>query len=197
MEEGRGRIVIRSYRAVFDLERRIYRVDRWRLNPAGVPVLALVYAAGLVVAVLAAQAAPLAGPLVAVLPWQLRYVAVPCGLAALAVMLRVDGRPAHVALASLVRFAAGPRHLCGFARCPAPGACWTPRPLGLIADGSGPRPGRVRFRGPGAVLVRAAHELSGRRRRVALTLAATDGAPAPGRAVVVARGATLEVRAPR
>ena len=45
--------------------------------------------------------------------------------------------------------------------------------------------------------MRAAHELSGRRRRVALTLAATDGAPAPGRAVVVARGGTLEVRAQR
>jgi hypothetical protein len=29
---------IRSYRAVFDLERRIYRIDRLRLNPSGVPV---------------------------------------------------------------------------------------------------------------------------------------------------------------
>ncbi len=29
---------IRSYRRVFDLERRIYQVDRLRLNPSGVPV---------------------------------------------------------------------------------------------------------------------------------------------------------------
>jgi hypothetical protein len=29
---------IRSFRRVFDLERRIYRVDRLRLNPGGIPV---------------------------------------------------------------------------------------------------------------------------------------------------------------
>ena len=34
---------IRSYRRVFDLERRIYRVDRLRLNPGGVPVRGVVY----------------------------------------------------------------------------------------------------------------------------------------------------------
>ena len=31
-------IEIRSYRRVFDLERRIYSIDRVRLNPGGVPV---------------------------------------------------------------------------------------------------------------------------------------------------------------
>ena len=39
-------IEIRSYRAVFDLERRIYRVDRLRLNPGGVPVRGVVYCLG-------------------------------------------------------------------------------------------------------------------------------------------------------
>ena len=34
---------IRSYRRVFDLERRIYSIDRLRLNPAGVPVRGIVY----------------------------------------------------------------------------------------------------------------------------------------------------------
>ena len=34
---------IRSYRRVFDLERRIYRIDRLRLNPGGVPVRGVVY----------------------------------------------------------------------------------------------------------------------------------------------------------
>ncbi len=36
-------IEIRSYRAVFDLERRIYRVDQLRLNPGGIPVRGVVY----------------------------------------------------------------------------------------------------------------------------------------------------------
>ena len=34
---------IRSYRRVFDLERRVYSVDRLRLNPSGVPVRGIVY----------------------------------------------------------------------------------------------------------------------------------------------------------
>ena len=34
---------IHSYRRVFDLERRVYSVDRLRLNPSGVPVRGIVY----------------------------------------------------------------------------------------------------------------------------------------------------------
>ena len=49
---GRGlRMEIRSYRAVFDLERRIYRIDRLRLNPAGVPVRGIVYFLALLAAI--------------------------------------------------------------------------------------------------------------------------------------------------
>ena len=36
-------IEIRSFRRVFDLERRVYSVDRFRLNPAGVPVRGILY----------------------------------------------------------------------------------------------------------------------------------------------------------
>src|SRR5215210_2462753 len=93
-------IEIRSYRAVFDLERRLYRIDRFRLNPAGVPVRGLVYVALLVVAVLVAQRLPVAGWLLGALPWQGRYVALPLVGAALLTILRIDGRPAHTALAS-------------------------------------------------------------------------------------------------
>ena len=41
---GDGRIEVRSYRTVFDLERRLYRIDRLRLNPGGVPVRGIVTA---------------------------------------------------------------------------------------------------------------------------------------------------------
>ena len=47
---------IRSYRAVFDLERRIYRVDRMRLNPAGVPVRGIVYFLALLAAIVVVRA---------------------------------------------------------------------------------------------------------------------------------------------
>ena len=35
MNADATRIEIRSYRAVFDLERRLYRIDGFRLNPSG------------------------------------------------------------------------------------------------------------------------------------------------------------------
>ena len=57
----RPRIEIRSYRAVFDLERRLYRVDGLRLNPSGVPVRGIVALAALLATVLAAQRLPFAG----------------------------------------------------------------------------------------------------------------------------------------
>src|SRR3954451_11997463 len=134
MPAERPAVEIRSYRSVFDLERRLYRIDRFRLNPSGVPVRGLVYVALLVVGVLVVQRVPLIGAAVNVLPWQLRYAALPGGGAALLTMLRIDGRPAQAALASAMRFAIGPRHLSRFERCPRAGACWTPPPLAAIDD---------------------------------------------------------------
>src|SRR5918911_37847 len=105
MPTERPTVEIRSYRSVFDLERRLYRIDRFRLNPSGVPVRGLVYVALLVLAVLVAQRLPIVGAPVRVLPWQVRYAALPGGCAALLTMLRIDGRTAQAVLASTVRFA--------------------------------------------------------------------------------------------
>src|SRR5919108_6002583 len=129
------RIEIRSYRAVFDLERRLYRIDGFRLNPSGVPIRGLVHAVLLVLVVLVAQRLPVTGWVLGVLPWQARYVALPLGGAALLTMLRIDGRAAHVALASVGRHVCRPRHLAAFARCPPPGGCWTPAAVAVIDDG--------------------------------------------------------------
>ena len=52
-------IEIRSYRAVFDLERRIYRVDQLRLNPGGIPVRGVVYFLAILAATLLASSLPL------------------------------------------------------------------------------------------------------------------------------------------
>ncbi|MEA2228670.1 MAG: hypothetical protein QOF04_2300 [Solirubrobacteraceae bacterium] len=194
MDNDRAEIEIRSYRAVFDLERRIYRIDRVRLNPSGVPVRGLVYVALLVLAVLVAQRAPVVGWAVSALPWQCRYVALPCLGAALLTIVRIDGRPAHTALASVARYACGPRQLSAFARCPRPGACWTPPALGVIADGSGGPPWRARYRGPGAVLVRAPHRLERRGRRLALSVDAGDLRHTAGRVLRIGDRTTVDVR---
>jgi hypothetical protein len=70
-------ITIHSYRAVFDLERRIYRIDTLRLNPAGVPLRGILYAAVLaLLALVVCRLGALGWPLRA-LPWYVRLVLAP------------------------------------------------------------------------------------------------------------------------
>jgi hypothetical protein len=105
-------------------------------------------------------------------------------------MLRIDGRPAQAALASITRFALAPHHLSGFARCPRTGACWTPGGVTVIDDGGSPA--RTRFRGPGAVLIGGPHRLERRGRRLVLSVG-TGSRTAPRRVLVIRRGVTLVV----
>ncbi|MFI5003492.1 MAG: hypothetical protein ACHQE6_00620 [Solirubrobacterales bacterium] len=145
---------IRSYRAVFDLERRIYRVDRLRLNPGGIPVRGVVYCLAILASIALLGALPLLGAAVRALPWYLRDLALPVGGAGLLTVIRIEGRPFHLAAAALLRHALGPRHLAGLRpRAPA-GSVWRPEDLLVLPDGSDARLRRLRYTGPGAVLVR-------------------------------------------
>jgi hypothetical protein len=203
-------IEIRSYRSVFDLERRIYRIDRLRLNPGGVPVRGAVYCILLLLGALLAGATPLVGVAVRALPWYLRELALPLGTAALLTVIRVEGRPFHLAARALLRCATGPRWLVGLQprgrrAHTAPGRHWRPPEVLLLPDGSDGRLRRLRYTGPGAVLVAVAHE----RGTYGRGLFASVGAPAklslrelPGRralrkgqVIALAPGARLGVRA--
>jgi hypothetical protein len=158
---------IRSYRAVFDLERRIYRVDRLRLNPGGVPVRGVVYCLAILACLALAGTLPLVGTAVWALPWYVRDLLLPAGSAALLTMIRVEGRPFHLAAAALLRHLLGPRQLArllpaggslGVSRSrlgAAPGRVWRPEELLMLPDGSDPRPRRLRYGGPGAVRMTA------------------------------------------
>jgi hypothetical protein len=161
---------IRSYRSVFDLERRIYRVDRLRLNPGGIPVRGILYCLAILAAVTVAGRAPLAGDVVDVLPWYVRELVLPVLGAGLLSVIRIEGRPFHLAALALLRHAAGPRYLCGLQPCAAPGRRWHLDELLVLPDGSGARLRRLRYTGPGAVRQ-----------------------PASGRVIVLERGARLEV----
>jgi hypothetical protein len=156
--EAEPRIEIASYRDVFDLERRIYRIDRLRLNPGGIPLRGAIY---LVVAILLAAGlggVPVLGWLLGVLPWYLRYAALPGLLAAIGSTVRVEGRPLHLAIRGLALQRLRPRRLSGFAACTALGTRWRPPPIVVVPDGFDTRPRRFRFTGPGTVVVRCAHE---------------------------------------
>lgn len=96
MPGGRESLQIRSFRVVFALERRLFKVDRFRLPFAyGVPLRAIAYAAAALGAIVLAARLPLVGALVGVLPPPLRFVAVPAGVAAVLTRVRLDGLPAH------------------------------------------------------------------------------------------------------
>jgi hypothetical protein len=149
---------IRSYRAVFDLERRIYRVDRLRLNPGGIPVRGVVYFLAILLTTLIAAGLPLVGEAIGALPWYLRDLALPVASATVLSVIRIEGRPFHLAAYALLRYGVGSRQLAGVRPCSLPGARWRPEEILMLPDGSDGRMRRLRYTGPGAVLVAVAHE---------------------------------------
>jgi hypothetical protein len=155
---------IRSYRHVFDLERRIYRIDRIRLNPGGIPVRGIVYFLVLLGGALVATHMPVAGIAASAAPWYARDVALPALVAGLLTVVRLEGRPFHLAIRALLRFHCGPRRIAGLgagaaraSRGSRPGEHWHPASLLMLPDGS-ERGRRLRYTGPGALLVAVAHE---------------------------------------
>jgi hypothetical protein len=155
-------IEIRSYRRVFDLERRLYSIDRVRLNPGGVPVRGVMYFLALLALALAAAALPLFGALARQLPWYLRAIAFPGAGATALSAIRLEGRTFHLAAQALMRYRLGPRRLAGMRRCGRFGGPWQPGEIVMLPDGSDSRLRRLRYTGPGAVLVAIEHERGGR-----------------------------------
>jgi hypothetical protein len=198
---------VRSYRRVFDLERRIYRVDRFRLNPSGVPVRGIAYLLAILLSVLVATRLPLAGQVVRRVPWLLRYLALPGLATALLTLVRIEGRPFHLAARALLRHRAGRGNPFGLrtagesrgsSRC----ARWIPPPILILPDGSdGPR--RLRYTGPGALLVTVAHECNaargplvrvGLRAHVQVRHTPKSARPASGAVILLNRGTRLRAR---
>ncbi len=153
---------VRSYRSVFDLERRIYSVDRLRLNPGGVPVRGVAYFFGLLLCELLARRLPLLGLPARALPWYLGELALPGLLAAVLGVVRLEGRTFHHAAYALLRRRLTPRRLCGVHLASSVGRVWYPPEILLLPDGDDATLRRLRYTGPGAVLVGVAHERFGR-----------------------------------
>jgi len=153
---------IRSFRRVFDLERRLYRIDRLRLNPGGLPVRGIVYLLVLLAGALIAGALPLVGGVARALPWYVRDLAIPAASATILCMIRVEGRPFHLAALALLRYRMAPRHLDRLRPCRAVGTRWLPSEIVLLPDGGDGRMRRLRYTGPGAVMLATEHERAGR-----------------------------------
>jgi hypothetical protein len=198
---------VRSYRRVFDLERRIYRVDRFRLNPSGVPVRGVVYLLAILASTLVTTRLPLAGKAVERVPWFLRYLALPGLTTALLTVVRIEGRPFHLAAGSLLRYRSGRGNPAGLRVTldtlgASRAARWTPPPILILPDGAdGSR--RLRYTGPGALLVTVAHERKvasgplirmGLRPHVQVRPMPRSVRPSSGAVILLDRGTRLSVR---
>jgi len=190
-----AQLEIRSFRSVFALERRVYRIDTLRLNPGGVPLRGIAYAVVLVLLALVGGAVPPTAWLDALVPWYVRDIAIPVGLATLLGAVRLDGRPFHIAAQAIGGYALGPRRLHSLAAAPRTQR-WDPPELLLIPDGSDSRFRSLRFRGPGAVLVQHPHLRAEwpARARASITLHPLRGTAGRASVVELAPGVVLEVR---
>ena len=193
MTVAEGAITIRSFRVCFDLERRIHRIDRWRVPmPYGLPVRSVGYWAGALLVVLVLGRLPVTGALVAVLPAPLRLVILPAAAAYAMTQLRIDGRPAHSVGLSLVRHRLSPRKLVAFRAAPAGGEVRL-RDVSIARDEAGARYRPAVVRGPAAVTLR--YPARARTRGRALLVEQTGERPMwRGRRIVLRDGQRLELR---
>ena len=116
MAEDRPALSIRSFRLAFELERRIHRIDRYRIPlPYGLPLRSAAYAGVALLVVVIASRLPLSGDALNLLPWPIRFAVLPVGLAQALTQVQLDGRPAHEAIRAWLRVRLGPRRLIAFA----------------------------------------------------------------------------------
>src|SRR3954454_24438045 len=98
--EDSGKVVIRSFRLVFDRGyRRLFKIDRYRLPFAyGLPMLGILYAVLVALALVFAGRGRVVGPALAAPPPPIHWVAIPVGLSMVMLHWRPDGLKPHVAL---------------------------------------------------------------------------------------------------
>lgn len=115
-------VAIRSYALCFSHERRIHQIDRWRIPvPYGIPLRGIAYAALALLCVLMLARVPVIGAALGLLHPALRLVILPVAVAYALCGLRFDGRPAHAAALSWVRYQAAPKRVAACRAILAPG----------------------------------------------------------------------------
>jgi TcpE family len=154
VREAEG-LTIRSFRVVFRLERRIHKIDRWRIPvPYGIPLRGLAYWAVALLALIVLRRIPVVGELTGILPTPARLVVLPVGLAYLLTRVEIDGRPAHAVLASWARLKLSPACLAAFRAVPSPGTVVRLGDLTITPDERSARYRGAAISGPATVLLR-------------------------------------------
>jgi hypothetical protein len=148
-------LTIRSFRLVFELERRIHKVDRWQIPvPYGIPLRGLAYWAVVLVTTIVLGRIPLMGELIGTLPTPLRFVILPVGVAYVVTRVQMDGRAAHTTLAAWARLALSPSRVAAFSRVPCVGAVVRLGDATFVPDERSTRFRGAVIEGPATVLLR-------------------------------------------
>jgi hypothetical protein len=145
------RRTIRSYRRVFHVDHRVYRVDRWALPvPGGVSLRSVAYFALALLAVLILVRLPGSDLALKMLGAPVRYIILPLAVAVFATQANLDGRAGHrfaLSWLTLRMRQAGARYLPRLRRA-------RPARLPVAWDADSPRLRRCRVHGPATVTLR-------------------------------------------
>ncbi|HEY7933508.1 MAG TPA: TcpE family conjugal transfer membrane protein [Solirubrobacteraceae bacterium] len=114
--------VVRSYGLVFKIERKLFKIDRWRLPlPGGLEVRAIVYAVTILLGMLVASRLPGIGLILGLLPSPLHWGLIPGGLTFVLLKLQIEGRAPHRVLASLISWYFSERLITATSKADRPG----------------------------------------------------------------------------
>jgi hypothetical protein len=186
---ARDRLLIRSYRRVFEVDRRIYRIDRWALPvPGGVPLRAVGYFGATLGLAIALSVLPATGEVIGAISAPLRFVVIPLAVAVLGSQAAPDGRAAHRFAADWVAFKLRSRRRSAGRTLPLEDelVLWHGR-LGVTWDEHGVRLARGRVTGPARITFNVPIRMRG-------LVARPAGKGPAGDAVVLRPGERLEVR---
>ncbi len=188
-----GTVQIRSFRNCFKLERRIHKIDRWRLPiPFGVPLRSVGYALSVEVMMVILGRVPGIGIAVGRLNPALRFGVLPIAMAYALTSWEIDGRPALALVRSWTKMRFRPARIVAWRAAPGLG----PVALGTVTLASDERSARLRaavVTGPACVLIRYPFEAKQRGRTLVI-----EPQPGPpqwrGSEIAVGRGQRLTIR---
>jgi hypothetical protein len=173
--QGEGSIDVRGYHNCFRIERRIQKIDRWRIPiPYGVPLRALGYAAIALTAILVLGSLPLIDQLLGMFgPW-FRYALLPIGTAWGMYRWKIDGRSSPASAFAWLRWRLGRQRISACRDATQTG----PVTLGDVTLAPDERSSRLRpavIEGPAKVVFRYPVERKERGRT--LTVSQTSAQP--------------------
>jgi hypothetical protein len=149
------RVLIRSYALVFRMQRKLFKVDRWRLPlPGGLEIRAIVYAIVVLLGDLIVSRVALIGPITNKLPAPLHWAILPGLVVFVLVKLEVEGRPPHKVIASLLGWWVRPKYFIGLSHAVAPGIRVPIQTLCITPDWRAARYRPAEIHGPTTIVCR-------------------------------------------